>query len=285
MKNFLIILYLIVLFIPTHAIAQITFPYDPRPATVSNHPAMDTTKLHVRYKMSYVKDVSYPDEITDNIMSLQIGTNLSKFSDYSVLVADSVGNAMAAAGATRSERYNTTTAIRSGRFATTIFKNYPEAGIITTTDRIPFNTYRYKEDTPILDWKLIPGDSTICEYACKKATTHLHGREYTVWYTPEIPISEGPWKLSGLPGLILKATDHLNHYSVECMEIIKPTWEEIIYIHSAKPFSIKKEQFFRLQKRYYENPAASVEGSGMIKSDLPASARVARPYNPIELSQ
>lgn len=285
MKNFLIILYLIILFIPAQAIAQVTFPYDPRPAKAGKTITLDTTVVHIRYKMSSIKNTAQPDEITDNIMSLQIGSTITKFSDYYNLMADSVNIAMAAAGATRSEMHNKAVPLRLGTQSIRIFKNYPEEGIFTTTDRIPFNTYIYEEEAPHLNWKLIPGDSTICEYACKKATTHLHGRDYTVWYTPEIPISEGPWKLSGLPGLILKATDHLNHYSFECMEIIKPTWEEVIYIHSAKPFIIKKEQFFRLQKRYYENPAASVEGSGMIKSDLPASARVARPYNPIELSQ
>ena len=56
-------------------------------------------------------------------------------------------------------------------------------------------------------WKLEDGDTTIVEYACHKATTHFKGRTWHVWYAPDIPISEGPWKLSGLPGLILAAKD------------------------------------------------------------------------------
>jgi hypothetical protein len=40
---------------------------------------------------------------------------------------------------------------------------------------------------------------------CKKATTNFRGRYWEAWYTEEIPIGQGPWKLCGLPGMILKA--------------------------------------------------------------------------------
>ena len=40
---------------------------------------------------------------------------------------------------------------------------------------------------------------------CNLATTKFRGREWKVWFTEEIPVSLGPWKLGGLPGLILKA--------------------------------------------------------------------------------
>ena len=33
---------------------------------------------------------------------------------------------------------------------------------------------------------------------CKKATTNFRGRYWEVWYTEDIPISQGPWKLCGI---------------------------------------------------------------------------------------
>ena len=57
------------------------------------------------------------------------------------------------------------------------------------------------------------GDSTILGYTCHKATTRFRGRDYVAWYTEEIPLSYGPYKFRGLPGLITciydKDRDHV----------------------------------------------------------------------------
>lgn len=61
-----------------------------------------------------------------------------------------------------------------------------------------------KEDLPLQKWKLHDEIKKIGSYTCKKATTSFRGRNYTAWYTDEIPILGGPWKFDGLPGLILE---------------------------------------------------------------------------------
>jgi GLPGLI family protein len=71
---------------------------------------------------------------------------------------------------------------------------FPERVILTDTLR------------PI-SWKLLPGTRKIGGYVCNSAYTKVFGRKYTVWYAPEIPISDGIWKFYGLPGLILEAID------------------------------------------------------------------------------
>ena len=45
------------------------------------------------------------------------------------------------------------------------------------------------------------------KFACQRARTQFRGRIYDVWFTTDIPISNGPWKFQGLPGLILEAYD------------------------------------------------------------------------------
>ena len=66
--------------------------------------------------------------------------------------------------------------------------------------------YVIEEETPTMEWT-IGEDSvqTILGYECHKATTKFRGREWNVWFTEEIPVSLGPWKLNGLPGIILQA--------------------------------------------------------------------------------
>ncbi|MGL4632712.1 MAG: GLPGLI family protein [Leadbetterella sp.] len=56
-------------------------------------------------------------------------------------------------------------------------------------------------------WKLLGETKKIGSFTCKKAKGKISGREYEVWYTPQIPVSTGPWKFYGLPGLILEAKE------------------------------------------------------------------------------
>lgn len=86
---------------------------------------------------------------------------------------------------------------------------------MTTLDRLATSNFRCEEKNEKPVWTLLPDTATILTYHCWKATGHFRGRSYTAWFTMEIPVSEGPWKLCGLPGLIIKAEDdrdiiHLN---------------------------------------------------------------------------
>ena|SRR5690554_306714 len=62
-------------------------------------------------------------------------------------------------------------------------------------------------------WIFTKEGKKISDYNCIKATTIFRGRKYTAWFTPEIPVNVGPWKFSGLPGLILQIYDEEMNFS------------------------------------------------------------------------
>ena len=64
-----------------------------------------------------------------------------------------------------------------------------------------------KEDDFNWDWKITNKTKKIGNFLCYKATTNFRGRKYTAWFTKQVPVSFGPWKFNGLPGLILEITD------------------------------------------------------------------------------
>ena len=64
-----------------------------------------------------------------------------------------------------------------------------------------------KDSTIDIRWELTNESKKIGAYTVKKATAAFRGRDYTAWFTTQIPLPYGPWKLSGLPGLILEAYD------------------------------------------------------------------------------
>lgn len=60
---------------------------------------------------------------------------------------------------------------------------------------------------PTIKWQITTEKKSIGTFICQKATARFRGRNYISWFTMDIPVSNGPWKLQGLPGLILEATD------------------------------------------------------------------------------
>ena len=56
-----------------------------------------------------------------------------------------------------------------------------------------------------IEWAIHPERKMFGEYECRRATGVFGRREYEAWFAPDIPISSGPHKLAGLPGLILEA--------------------------------------------------------------------------------
>lgn len=69
------------------------------------------------------------------------------------------------------------------------------------------NTFQITEEIPKLVWEISDNEKIIGGFSCKQAFTSFRGREYEAWYAPSLPFPNGPWKLNGLPGLILEAKD------------------------------------------------------------------------------
>ena len=101
-----------------------------------------------------------------------------------------------------------------------IFKNMPVEGKMTYIDKLMEEMF-YEEDMPKIDWHFMDGDTVIVGYPCQKATGSFRGRLWTAWYTMDIPVNDGPWKLCGLPGLILKASEKDGYFDFTCVGITK----------------------------------------------------------------
>ena len=129
------------------------------------------------------------------------------------------------------------------------------------------NGYTYEEPMTMPEWILHEDTMTVLGYVCKRATTHYRGRDWEVYYTSDIPLSRGPWKLWGLPGLITRATD-ADHYFLFEMETFKRLINPvpIIYIHreigakggytGAEYKKISKNTYLEYERLYHEDAIA-----------------------------
>ncbi|MFV0331529.1 MAG: GLPGLI family protein [Dysgonomonas sp.] len=280
-----ILLNCLILFICNLLSAQ-TITVDPgsTPVEPTKRNILNISKMRIQYRQVIIQDTTNVSKKTDNIMLLQIGNNISKYVDFYGLIGDSLVNAYTKEGVDFSIIFTRTQPYIKGSSREKIFKNYPK-GKITTTNFFAGSSYLYEEASVNIDWKLESGNMTIAGYKCKKASTTLFGRRYTAWYAPDIPISNGPWKFSGLPGLILKVEDNKKQVFFECIAIDKPRWEDQIYISENNYMKTSKKAFLKLYKQYQDNPGAALQNSGMIQGDIPVKAFRKKAYNPIELSE
>ena len=86
----------------------------------------------------------------------------------------------------------------------TVWTGYP-TGQTTVREFIFPHEYEGYEPTPDITWTLTDDTLTVSGYLCQQATATFRGVEWHVWYTEEIPSSAGPWRLRGLPGMIVEA--------------------------------------------------------------------------------
>jgi GLPGLI family protein len=58
-----------------------------------------------------------------------------------------------------------------------------------------------------MQWEIGNETKYIDSFSCTRATCYFRGRNYEAWFSPDIPVPLGPWKMGGLPGLILDLKD------------------------------------------------------------------------------
>ena len=132
------------------------------------------------------------------------------------------------------------------------------SGHTTVREFIFPNEYGATEETPEIAWTLSEDTLTVNGYLCQQATTMFRGVEWNVCYTEEIPSSAGPWRLHGLPGLIVRAesdahTFCLSELRQESSPIISPDDNpEVHRLKYAKLLKYRNEIYGNSQ--YAGNP-------------------------------
>lgn len=96
-----------------------------------------------------------------------------------------------------------------------VYKNYPQNGNIFFVGSLFGERYVVNEEINF-KWEIQANrDTTILDLSCLMATTSYGGRDYVAWFAPDVPISDGPYKFCGLPGLIVRIADTENEHIFE----------------------------------------------------------------------
>ncbi len=120
--------------------------------------------------------------------------------------------------------------------------------------RIGRDQYSYNE-SPTFQWKILSETVKIGDYDTQKAETQFGGRTWYAWFTQQIPLQDGPYKFSGLPGLIVKVQDAKGDYSFDLMQTKKIA--EVQQPQTRGQYiNIPKSKYADLEKKMQKDPAS-----------------------------
>ena len=137
-------------------------------------------------------------------------------------------------------------------FDQTVYQNLPQ-GKMTLLGVITPDYYVYAEDLNAISWTWTEDTDTVCGYPCRKATGTYGGRTWTAWYATDIPVSFGPWKLTGLPGLILEAYDSENIHRFSAISFRKAK-SAIRPLEADNALTITRDKFVKAKNHFEQDP-------------------------------
>jgi len=271
--------------------------------------AQETITYDVVYEFRYVRDLANKSNPYVSNMVLTLGQSTSRYiseRDYKEINRAFASKKPKAQQPTQARPATAATATRVVAGGLPLFVNRSGVAMqeevmkdqvrhtIETIGLINLKANIVETPLPVINWVLQPEKKKIDKYTCQKATGNYAGRVYEVWFTPDLPYHDGPWKLNGLPGLILEAHDANNEIVFSFKGITRNEDREAKVVSYYKNFPVVKtnsKTYKRTMQAFAEDPEAvitsafpearimiaCVDGSGT------KQAIKVKKYNPIEL--
>ncbi|NOU61356.1 GLPGLI family protein [Marinifilum caeruleilacunae] len=257
---------------------------------IKNHEAIDIAKLRCTYLFTFQRDSTNALKIGSERMDLFIGEKCSRYKSYGRIKMDSMIQDFENRGIPMEIALADISIFPKLKYEHQVYKNFPK-GSFSVFDRVHKDKFVYDEPMDCFNWIIKSDTATILSYKCQKAITNYKGRSYEAWFTKEIPLSEGPYKFHGLPGLIVKIADTKNHYSFELLSTIVPPKGTLIYFPTYPTICTTREGLMKVKRDAKQDIIKRLEDMGGSFSDPEtrekakkrAMEKARRRNNPIEL--
>lgn len=267
--------------------------------------AQDVVKLNVNYKFTYTRDLGNKDKPYVADMILSIGQHSSRYCSQRLYNDNDPRIIEARRKEQEKSETNSsgaTTVVMGGPVLTIgntgalineeVSKQFTNKKLFVDA-RVALRSYRMETELPVINWAITGEAKKIGAYQCQKATTSFGGRFYEAWFTIELPYSDGPWKLHGLPGLIIAARDSTNEVSFEMTALNKsddPRETTQSFLYSSYSINVNAKDLAKAKAAFETDPAGVIAAQApnarlMIRNiDEPANKEVVKikKYNPIE---
>ena len=247
---------------------------------------IDEANIECQYNYTYVKDTLKHINSNDRLVLL-LGQKVSKCYSYYSMQIDTIF-----ASPERDEilkkainfAFKSNTDYPHKRMKAYVYKNYPD-GKMTVTDGVSLQDYLYEDSMNCMNWTTGDSAKTVLGYTVQDATCNFRGHRWHAWFTPDIPIMDGPWKFHGLPGLIMEVTDERKYHVFKMVGIRKVTDMPIVfsktYVGTEKFEKIDRRKFLNLQRKQLEDSSGYTKLETGIDLDPNATIQKLK-YKPLE---
>ena len=273
------------------ALALTVLTVSAKPNKKDENKVIDKLKYTITYRTKSVRDTTKLDSVGrynygNDDMQLEVGEKVSYFYSatyraYEEELRKSVDANNIAVPTSTSAR---------GSISMDFYRNYP-TGKSTYLDKVIREKFRITEPLEQPQWDII-ADSTkqILNYDCQMARCKFKGRTWTAWFAADIPLDNGPWKLCGLPGLILRAYDSKQQYIFDCVGMKQAKEDENITYNSDfdKYATSSMKEFVDYQRKAVPEDILATQGIKIevpeeMKAELMKKLAKPMPSNPLEL--
>lgn len=219
------------------------------------------------YEYKFVPNSNDKTDVKKEMMLLDIDKEGSSYYSRDKFVSDSIAKADLERQMKSSPgNISVNKREKPGQVSFKVTKKYPDFTTYLFRS-ISTDQYKIKEDKKP-EWKILPDKEKVGEYNAQKATTQFGGREWTAWFTTDIPFQDGPYKFFGLPGLIVKIEDATGSHSMTLVgnkkmlvaqekDLQVPEGVRMIGM-GGKEIEVTKDQFRKAWKAYVNDPTKNM---------------------------
>ncbi|MGN7865181.1 GLPGLI family protein [Chryseobacterium sp. 22458] len=245
---------------------------------------LDVVKSQYVYLLTSQRDSLDKENIGQEYFILQRGKQKSQFMSLNSYKRDSITTDLIN---NRSSVANLNLGnIPKTDFAFRIVKDQSK-NTIEFYDKIIRADFLY-EESPGFKWMITDQKKKIGDLNCQAALLKYGGRNYKAWFTNDIPVSDGPYKFYGLPGLIVEMEDDKKHYKFELISYKNLADEKPLWISERRlgGKKIAKADYYKALKNSQDNIILEMSKSGFnLSSDAEnqVKEKLKKRNNPIEL--
>lgn len=154
--------------------------------------------------------------------------------------------------------------MRFGRENRSVYKNLSKDKLTDSRDFMQ-KQFLIKGFVTTRQWKIGKKQKQILGYNCMEASCKIDSATMvTAWFSPQLPISNGPVDFQGLPGMILQISINDGERTITATEVKLKDVDTSVIIEPTKGKEVTSDEFEKIREEKMKEMNLQQRGSGPV---------------------